>query len=306
MRSRLLVVVAATLWGTTGTAQALGPDGVNPLAVGWTRMLVGAAGLVALAVVRRAAPAPLARSWLAVAVVSVSAYQLTFFGGVRLAGVALGTAVGIGSAPIWGGLVDWRLAGWRPSPRWLLAVVIALAGAALLASEPTDADRPGLGLVLGAGAGLSYAVYAYALQQLARVGDADRVAATVMVGAALVLAPFGLLAGMGPLWSGSGAAMALWLGLAATTGSYACFTRGVREVPVSSATVLTLAEPITAVALGITVVGESLTTVAVAGVALLLTGVTVAATGAPPTAGLPEVPDLAPPVRRTASGDGLP
>ena len=282
MPAALLVVLAAVLWGTTGTAQALGPDDLDPLVVGWIRMVVGGAGLVALAAARRSTAAPLPRGWTLAAVASVATYQLTFFGGVRLAGVALGTAVGIGSAPIWGGLVDWRFAGWRPSPRWIVAAAIAIGGAVLVAGEPGDAERPGLGLLLAVAAGASYAMYAYALQQLARAGDADRVAATAFVGAAVLLAPVALIAGggeaLGRLASGRGVLMALHLGLVATTLSYALFTRGVRHTPVATATLLSLAEPVTAVVLGVTIVGEDLTAAAVIGIALLLVGVTIAAT----------------------------
>ena len=282
MPAALLVVAAAVLWGTTGTAQALGPDGVDPLVVGWVRMAVGGAGLVALASVRRSTASVLPRAWTLAAVASVATYQLTFFGGVRLAGVALGTAVGIGSAPIWGGLVDWRFARWKPSPRWIVAAAIAIAGAVLVAGEPGDAERPGLGLLLAVAAGASYAMYAYALQQLARAGDADRVAATVFVAAAVVLAPVALVAGggeaLGQLTTGRGALMALHLGLVATTLAYALFTRGVRDTPVATATLLSLAEPVTAVVLGVTLVGEELTATSAVGIGLLLVGVTTAAT----------------------------
>ncbi|MFP5322641.1 MAG: DMT family transporter [Acidimicrobiia bacterium] len=281
MPAALLVVLAAVLWGTTGTAQALGPDGIDPLVVGWVRLAIGAVGLVGIAAARRTRSSPLPLGWAVTAVVSVATYQLAFFGGVRLAGVALGTAVGIGSAPIWGGLVDWRFAGTAPSRRWLVAAAIAIAGAVLVAGEPGDAERPGLGLLLAVTAGASYAIYAYALQQLARAGDADRVAAIAFAWAALVLAPVALLAGgtsaLEPLLTGRGVLMALHLGLVATTLSYALFTRGVRDTPVATATLLSLAEPVTAVVLGITVVGEALTLASAVGVGLLLVGVTVAA-----------------------------
>lgn len=278
----LLVVLAAVLWGTTGTAQALGPDDIDPLVVGWVRMVVGSLGLVALARARRSNASTLPRVWLVVAVASIAAYQLTFFGGVRLAGVALGTAVGIGSAPIWGGLIDWRLAGWRPSPRWIGAAATAIAGAVLVAGETGDAERPALGLLLAVTAGATYAMYAYALQQLARAGDVDRVAATTFVGAAVVLAPVALLAGGGEalaeVATGRGVLMALHLGLVATTLAYALFTRGVRDTPVATAMLLSLAEPITAVVLGVSIVGEVLTVRAAVGIGLLLVGVATAAT----------------------------
>jgi DME family drug/metabolite transporter len=44
-----LVLAAAVLWGTTGTARALAPAGASPLSVGAVRIAVGGAALVAVA-----------------------------------------------------------------------------------------------------------------------------------------------------------------------------------------------------------------------------------------------------------------
>src|SRR5215212_8871110 len=56
--SRLYVLLAALCFGTTGTAQALGPDGIDPVVVGAARIACGGALLVifALAVRRVAGP----------------------------------------------------------------------------------------------------------------------------------------------------------------------------------------------------------------------------------------------------------
>jgi drug/metabolite transporter (DMT)-like permease len=48
-RAHQLVLLAAVLFGTTGTAQALGPDGTSPLTVGASRIAIGGAALVAIA-----------------------------------------------------------------------------------------------------------------------------------------------------------------------------------------------------------------------------------------------------------------
>ena len=37
----IAVLAAAVLFGTTGTSQALGPDGTTPLSVGVMRMVIG-------------------------------------------------------------------------------------------------------------------------------------------------------------------------------------------------------------------------------------------------------------------------
>ena len=36
-----LILLAAILWGTTGTTQALAPDTAHPIAIGATRLAVG-------------------------------------------------------------------------------------------------------------------------------------------------------------------------------------------------------------------------------------------------------------------------
>ena len=52
--SRLQVLLAALCFGTTGTAQALGPGGIDPAAVGAARIACGGALLVLFAAARAA------------------------------------------------------------------------------------------------------------------------------------------------------------------------------------------------------------------------------------------------------------
>src|SRR4051812_19465689 len=49
-RPQHLVLVSAVVFGTTGTAQALGPDGTTPLTVGAARTATGGGGRVPLAI----------------------------------------------------------------------------------------------------------------------------------------------------------------------------------------------------------------------------------------------------------------
>ena len=105
------VALGGLLFGTAGTAQAVGPGGTTPLGVGGVRLLVG--GMVLLAVVMRQGKSPAAalRLWRSrtglLAGVCVAAYQVCFFAGVQQTGVALGTLVTVGSAPILAGLLAW-------------------------------------------------------------------------------------------------------------------------------------------------------------------------------------------------------
>ena len=275
-RAGLLVVGAAVLWGTTGTAQALGPDGASTIAVGAARNVVGAVVLAALASARGRLgdPRALDRRPLVLAALATAAYQLCFFGGVRLAGVAVGTVVGVGSGPIWGGLLGWVGRGERPGRRWALATALALSGAALLATSTAgdgDAVDP-LGIALALGAGLTYAAFALWSKALTDHHDPDLAMTWVFLLSAVVLLPIGMAAGVGPLLTADGAAMALWLGIVSLAAAYLLFGRGIAGVTVATATTLTLAEPLTAATLGTVVLDEHLTATAAAGMALVLTG----------------------------------
>src|SRR5262245_884642 len=96
MASRLQVLLAALCFGTTGTAQALGPA-LEPSAVGAGRIAVGAALLALIAGVSRGGlPRPSNGAEAGIVLLCgafVAVYQLTFFAAVADTGVAVGTVV---------------------------------------------------------------------------------------------------------------------------------------------------------------------------------------------------------------------
>jgi DME family drug/metabolite transporter len=269
------------LWGTTGTAQALGPDAASSVAVGSARCVVGACVLVAVAAARGRlwdGAAALPRRPLLLAAAATAAYQLCFFGGVRLAGVAIGTVVGVGSGPVWGGLLGWFGRGERPGRRWAVATTLAVGGAVLLATTTSDGDPVDpVGIALALGAGLSYAAFALWSKDLTDDHDPDLVMTWVFALGAVALLPVGLLAGVGPLVSGDGITMVLWLGFGSLAASYLLFGRGIAGVAVATATTLSLAEPLTAATLGVVVLDEQLTRAAIGGMALVFAGLAILA-----------------------------
>lgn len=220
---------------------------------------------------------------LLLAALTAAAFQLCFFGGVRLAGVAIGTVVGIGSGPIWGGVLGWLVRGERPGRRWAAATGLALTGVALLATtdsrgEPVDAR----GLVLALGAGLGYATFAVSSKSLTERHDPDLIMTCVFLLSAVLLLPMGLAEGVGPLLNLQGAAVGLWLGVVTLALAYLLFGRGILSVTVATATTLSLAEPLTAALLAVMLLDEKLTAPALAGIVLVLGGLAVLAVARPP------------------------
>ncbi|MEM6529089.1 MAG: EamA family transporter [Chloroflexota bacterium] len=266
------------LWGTTGTSQALAPEGANPLAVGTLRIIVGGLALLALAYFRGGfrtrtpwhAPATVA------AAVSTALYQVTFFAGTQQTGVAVGTMIAIGSAPIFAGLLSVLVEREAPSRGWMVATAIAVVGCGVLISGG-DAQMvvDPVGVLLSLGAGLSYAVFAMANKWLLAAHTSEEVMAVSFCAGAVLLSPLLVFNPVGWVATPGGAVVVLHLGLVATGASYALFGYGLRTVKVTTAATLSLIEPLTAALLGVFVVREALTGQAVAGMVLIFVGLLV-------------------------------
>jgi len=273
----LFVIAAATLWGTTGTSQALAPQGAGPLAIGTLRLLVGGAGLLAFALLRGKRLDLRAWPWKAIilAAVCMAAYQVLFFSGVARTGVAVGTIVGIGSSPILAGALAFIFRGERPGWKWVIATVLAVAGGSLLASGGGGLHVVPLGLLLAIGAGGAYATFILVSKGLLEGSSSEMALAVIFCLGALILLPLLLTQNMAWLLQLRGLAVALHLGLVTVGVGYTLFWAGLRRVPVAMAGTLTLAEPLTAGLLGVLVLGEHLTLTAGLGIGLVLVGLVV-------------------------------
>ena len=269
----LLVLAAATLWGTTGTAQALGPDGITPETVSVIRM-AGGATLVGCALMRRRTVPirSLPRTALIVAIAAMAASQPLFFAGVDRTGVAIGTVLTIGSGPIIAGLMARVVRGEPLTRRWSVATAVALAGVVLLVSggEAAGVDAVGVGFALGSG--IAWPVYLVSAKALFDEAPPVFVVGVVFTAAAVLLSPFLVLSDASWVASGRGLAVALWLALVATALSYVAFSTGLRRTAVAATATFTLAEPVTASLLGITVLDEPFLPGTGLGIALVVGG----------------------------------
>lgn len=293
----LAVLAAAMLFGTTGTSQALGPEGTTPLSIGVMRMVIGGTGLAVLAFLlaarhARRRPADAARpprlslrplSLMVLTGACLSVYQPLFFLGTGLNGVAVGTVVALGSAPILAGLLEWALTRRMPSPTWMGATALATLGVVLLGFGGEAGSAGGtdpLGLLGSIGAGASFAVIANAQRRLLDDGwDPFTVVGAMGASSAVLCAlalPFVDLAWLGTT---SGVVMALWLGLGTISIAYVLFTWGLSGLTAATAATLTLGEPLTASILGITVLGERLSVLAIVGLVVLAAGLALLAWG---------------------------
>jgi DME family drug/metabolite transporter len=301
MKAFLAVLAAALCFSTTGTARALAGVDASPVAVGAARILFGGGllGLIALLSRgrdRQTPRRPTGRDAVLVAVgaCGVLAYQPTFFLGTQLNGVAVGTVVALGSAPVVTGALDSLWQRRLPTRRWTIATGLAIAGVVLVSglSDPAQvgAVRP-LGILASLGAGASYAVYTLASKALlARSWSPTSAMGAVFGSAAVLSIPVLLLAGTAWLATPAGLSLALWLGVVTTTVAYLLFGWGLSRISATTASTVTLAEPVAAALLGIVVLGERLTPTSVVGMFVIATGLVLLAI---PTRGRADVPTSA-------------
>ena len=279
-RGIALVLLAAALWGTTGTAQTFAPVTLSSYWVGTARLLIaggffilwiGCADPYALSAKRFKA---LPLSLISIAAVCMATYNLAFFAGIRTSGVAIGTAIALGSGPVWAGVLQAIWARQLPGKSWYLAVIIAVTGLTLASLNASASARPlalsGLGLCLISG--LAYALYALITKRIVAVSSAATTTAIVFTGAAIVATPAAWLLAGTPLIVLSDLAPLLWLGIVATGLAYLLFSSGLQYISSATGVALALAEPIAAVFLAIVVVGERPTPAALWGILLVFVG----------------------------------
>ena len=221
--------------------------------------------------------------WLLVVLgaAAVAVYPLAFYSSMRLAGVALGTVVSIGSAPLASAVIE-RLAEQKVlTRRWMLGALIGVAGAGLLSFAGDSTERPGAlagtwavpaGIVLGLVAGVTYALYSWAAHGLISRGVLSRAAMGAVFGlGGLLLMPVLAMTGRPLLESWTNFTVGAYMALVPMFAGYVLFGWGLARVRAKHGVPgLSLMETVVAAVLAVLVVGERLPALGWLGVAMVL------------------------------------
>lgn len=279
-----MVLAAAALWGSTGTAQTLVAGHMSPYWVGALRLLVASAFFFVLDFAggrpkHTAAAMDSSSQLLALASgVAIAIYNLSFFAGVQLSGVGVGTAIAIGSGPIWAGLLQATLTKVAPRLDWWLGTLIAVAGGFMLTAGDPAGPRGLLnGLWLCLLAGLAYSSYALISQRLVRRCAPSVALRWVFVVAATIAIPLAVL-----LDGAFSPTLASWmvvvyLGVVATGVSYLLFAHALQHISGATGVTLALAEPVTAFVLAVLLLDYKPAGLGYLGIAFVLAGLLVVA-----------------------------
>jgi DME family drug/metabolite transporter len=280
-RGLAALTAAGVLWGSIGLVVRLLEDrGNSAVSVAFWRLvcaclvlgpLVGRARLRALATqVRR--PGRLA----AVALGSLS-FQLLYFLAVRDVGVAVGTLITLGLAPVAATAVESLTARARPAARTLAVLLLALVGLVLVTaaggSSMHVAPRPLVGVAEAILSGLMYAASTNWSAPLATRLEPIAIIFVASVVGVVVLLPVVAFTGWHLPRTPGALSGVLWLGIVTTVIAYGLFYTGLRSTPGSVAMILTLLEPVVAVFLAAALLHEPLTPTNILGGALLLAAV---------------------------------
>ncbi|NLI68446.1 MAG: EamA family transporter [Bacilli bacterium] len=272
----LIVLSAAILWGTTGTAQTFIPTTVDPFFVSMLRLAIG--GIILLMVLGlmrklKFADWPWKKTLLTAAFLAV--FQYCFFSSVRLTGVAIGTVLSIGSAPVFAGLFESFVLKKPPSRKWMMATVLTIAGCAILFFNKELVVFSPLGAMFAIAAGLLFALYTLNNKRIVEENGALKTVAVVFTISAMMLLPFMFFFESNGILTKTGIFSILYIGVVTTAIGYVLYSVGLKNVTSSSATTIALAEPLTAAILSVVVVGEYLNASGWFGVFMILIGLVI-------------------------------
>ena len=270
-----MILIAAMLWGTAGTAKSFASD-VDSISMGVARLVIGGILLMAIAVVTRKMTF---KGWpvrpLLIGGVAMALFQPFFFSAVELTGIAVGTVVSIGSAPVFSGMIEWLIFKIRPGRIWWLSTFLAITGCIILMFNTNAITVDPMGILAGLGAGISFASFTMSNSRLVRTHDPIASVAMIFCLSALLLSPFLFINDMSWMTETNGLLVALHIGVLATALAYFLFSNGLKFVKSSTAVTLSLAEPLTASLLGVFLVGETLDILSWVGLLMLLAGIVI-------------------------------
>ncbi|MRI33811.1 EamA family transporter [Endozoicomonas sp. OPT23] len=273
------ILTASLLWGTTGTAATFAPE-VSPVAIGAAAM--GFGGLLqALLAMRKIQQARITLqnhlTLLCLGALGIAVYPLAFYSSIHLSGVAIGTVVSIGAAPLFSALLEKMTGHFHFTKTWMIGMTTGLAGIALLASSESssvmvDGSNTAnlLGILCGLIAALTYAFYSWAAHRLITSGASSGAAMGSMFGlGGLLLMPVLYYTGAPLLASSGNLLVGIYMAMVPMGLGYICFGFGLAYVKASLATTLTLTEPVVATVLAVFLVGEELTSSGLTGILLI-------------------------------------
>ncbi len=281
-RAFALVLGTGVIWGTIGIAAKVvfETTTLDPISLNWLRTLVASATCLAIAGptlragIRRSSRRDLGLMVLLGVIIIV--YQWCYLAAVDRIGVTTATLISLCVPPALVALVSALFLGESLSRLGVLALTGALLGTAMLVGSPPVVAEGGVmlaGVLFALGCAAGVAAHALGSRRIAGRHDALLPLAIAFPAGAVAFAPVAIGHGFSLDQPLIGWLLVVYLGVAPSALAYVMYQRGLRHLPASTASILTLVEPLTAAVLAWALFAEALTPVGIAGGALLLVSI---------------------------------
>ena len=277
------VLLAATLWGTTGIVfHALGHSGgANAASIGFARLALSVPFLLAMARARTgvwlAALTLRGLATLSALGLAMAAYQLTYVLALERVGVAIAVLISICGAPIFVALISVACLGERLRARTMVALATAIAGTVLMVGLPSAVGgaghRFGIGIALAVACALCQALYVLAAQASSKVCGPMHAGGIAFGIGALALLPIAWSEGLHISPSPGSWAMLLYVAAVPTAIAQTLFLIGLQGTGAVGGAIASLLEPLVATLLAVMLLHERMHWTGAIGAALLLSGI---------------------------------
>lgn len=273
LKGRLLIVAAAFLWGTSGTAQAYAPAGASPAVLGALRIFIAGIFITSFSLFNRRIKnlSEFFSPVLLLTGLCQAVFQFGYFSAIKLTGVAVGAMVAIGCSPVFAGMLGVLFDREKLGIKWFVSTFLAVTGLFLLMAQSHESVKiESLGILLALVAGFSYALFTLVAKRLIKTRSEDGVIGVSFLIGTVFMIIFFFIYPLNWILSSNGIGVVLYLGVISAGLSYMCYGRGLKYVKVSTVGTLTLAEPLTAAVLGIFLLNEPVTFFSAAGMLFIL------------------------------------
>ncbi len=273
------ILIASVLWGTTGVAAQFAPE-VSAFAIGSGAMGIG--GLLQAAIAfsylkNHRYQLYQQRGWILLGAIAVTLYPLAFYGSMRVSNITIGTVISIGSAPFFSAVIEKVMDHFDVTKQWIIGAMLGLIGIFLLCFSAQHTVHNSLtlskiivGILLGLFAGFTYAFYSWTARHLMHHELPSKAAMGSIFGiGGLLLFPVLLVTGGAYFNSWNNISVGFYMAFIPMFLGYICFGYGLSFVPTSTATLITLIEPVVATILAVCIVGEKFSGLGWLGIGLI-------------------------------------
>lgn len=272
----LLVFLGALFFSGSGTIQSYAPSEATAFILGALRLLTAGLFLILWCYAKNLLH-PLKNvntSKIILSALALAGFQISFFLGVRSAGVAVGTVVTIGTTPLMAAVFGLLFFKEIPGKSWYVSTAIAITGLILLNINGMD-NFDIKTILFPVTAGTIYAFYLSQSKELLQANRPEIVMTFLFMLSSLFLLPVWFLFPCAWILTARGIIIAIGLGLVTTAIPYCLVMAGLKNCPTAKAATLSLGEPLGAAILGFTVLHEPISLMSFTGIIAIFTSVLV-------------------------------